>query len=309
MVAEARAGLKNPLGRSSQRPSPAEPSKALPEPRSGASSSLGEGEKRRGPPRPPPREGGTELASAHLAVADPAAGGPYLTTPQASWLRTSGTHRPAEAPRWHPHARLADHGGGHACAEVLDIGPDDRCFSVALLFHALRARERAQPSPAPVGATAILEAGAAPEADPVAEVVQVSSSRRCSLLRADLLRRAARRRLSRRHVSLGAAWRVRSARLCRRASTRFRRAFPASSSSTGSGPRQMDAHSTSRTFPAAAARSSSGTAVRRLPCQAHGRRAECGWGRTPGRQLWVSGVLGGDRVLVSHGGDGGKLPG
>ena len=106
-----------------------------------------------------------------LAAADPAAGGPHATWDDSPgfWLCTSGTTgRPKLA--MHRHADLRITAEGYA-REVLDIGPDDRCFSVAPLFHAY-GLGNALGFPLSVGATAILEAARPPKPDRVAEVVQ-----------------------------------------------------------------------------------------------------------------------------------------
>ena len=99
--------------------------------------------------------------------ADPA---PYPTWAESPgfWLCTSGsTGRP----------RLATHRHGDIpatcetyAASVLDIGPDDRCFSVGPLFHAY-GLGNSLTFPFAVGASAVLEAHRPPRPERVAEIV------------------------------------------------------------------------------------------------------------------------------------------
>jgi benzoate-CoA ligase family protein len=106
-----------------------------------------------------------------LAAADPGGGEPYHTWDDSPgfWLCTSGTTgRPKLA--MHRHADLRITAEGYA-REVLDIRPEDRCFSVAPLFHAY-GLGNALGFPLSAGATAILEAARPPRPDRVAEVVQ-----------------------------------------------------------------------------------------------------------------------------------------
>jgi benzoate-CoA ligase len=106
-----------------------------------------------------------------LAAADPAGGEPYRTWDDSPgfWLCTSGTTgRPKLA--MHRHADLRITAEGYA-REVLDIRSEDRCFSVAPLFHAY-GLGNALGFPLSVGATSILEPVRPPRPDRVAEVIQ-----------------------------------------------------------------------------------------------------------------------------------------
>jgi benzoate-CoA ligase len=105
-----------------------------------------------------------------LVAADPAGGAPYATWEDSPgfWLCTSGTTgRPKLA--MHRHADLRVTAEGYA-REVLAIEPDDRCFSVAPLFHAY-GLGNALGFPLSVGACAILEAQRPPRPERVADVV------------------------------------------------------------------------------------------------------------------------------------------
>ena len=118
-------------------------------------------------------------AVAHVAAtsfddvlgADPGGGEPYDTWEDSPgfWLCTSGTTgRPKLA--MHRHANLRITAEGYA-REVLAIGPEDRCFSVAPLFHAY-GLGNALGFALSVGASAILEPARPPRAGRVAEVVR-----------------------------------------------------------------------------------------------------------------------------------------
>ena len=127
-----------------------------------------------------------------LASADPAAGSPYATWDDSPgfWLCTSGTTgRPKLA--MHRHADLRITAEGYA-REVLDIGPDDRCFSVAPLFHAY-GLGNALGFPAVGGCDGDSRGGAAPEAGPGGRG-RAGRAADAVLRRADVLRGAARGR-------------------------------------------------------------------------------------------------------------------
>jgi benzoate-CoA ligase len=114
---------------------------------------------------------GTVRGWEELAAGDPAAGEPYPTWEDSPgfWLCTSGTTgRPKLA--MHRHVDLQLPAEGYA-REVLGIGPDDRCFSVAPLFHAY-GLGNALGFPLSVGASAILERARPPKPARVAEVVR-----------------------------------------------------------------------------------------------------------------------------------------
>jgi benzoate-CoA ligase len=108
---------------------------------------------------------------AELVAADPAAGAPDATREESPgfWLCTSGTTgRPKLA--MHRHADLRVAAEGYA-REVLSIGPDDRCFSAAPLFHAY-GLGNALGFPLSVGASSVLEPARPPRPERVAEVVR-----------------------------------------------------------------------------------------------------------------------------------------
>ena len=124
------------------------------------------------------------IAGIDLPVVDGVAVSPYSSLTQGGdraapdetwedspgfWLCTSGTTgRPKLAMHRHVDLRLA--AGGYA-REVLAIGPDDRCLSVAPLFHAY-GLGNSLAFPLSVGATAILEPTRPPTPARVAELIQ-----------------------------------------------------------------------------------------------------------------------------------------
>jgi benzoate-CoA ligase family protein len=106
-----------------------------------------------------------------LVTTDPAAGELYPTWDDSPgfWLCTSGTTgRPKLAMHRHVDLRITAEGYAH---EVLGIAPDDRCFSVAPLFHAY-GLGNALGFPLSVGAAAILDTTFPAKPDRVAEVVR-----------------------------------------------------------------------------------------------------------------------------------------
>jgi benzoate-CoA ligase len=106
-----------------------------------------------------------------LTAGDRAAGGLYATWEDSPgfWLCTSGTTgRPKLAMHRHADVRVTAEGFAR---EVIGIRPDDRCFSVAPLFHAY-GLGNAVSFPLSVGAAAILEPTFPAKPDRVAQVVR-----------------------------------------------------------------------------------------------------------------------------------------